>query len=72
MPTEEPSPAPGATHSLSGTLMSVKGTLATVRMANGTLQTYTVTTKTAALLKKRLGKKGIFRVVHGVLDIVPH
>jgi|GEM_PF-6039817 len=52
--------------------MSVKGTIATVKMANGAMQSYTVTAKTAALLKKSLGKKGVFRVVGHVLDIVPH
>lgn len=67
-----PSPEPASGRSLAGTLMSVKGTIATVKLANGTVQTYTVTTKTAALLKKSLGKKGLFRVVGHVLDVVPH
>ncbi|HEY0615686.1 MAG TPA: hypothetical protein VGC96_13625 [Candidatus Elarobacter sp.] len=67
-----PSPAPGSKATLSGTLMSIKGTVATVKMANGAVQTYTVSGKTAALLKKTLGKKFAFRVLHGALDLIPH
>lgn len=67
-----PSPEPASRRSLQGTLMSVKGTIATVKMANGAVQTYTVSTKAAAALKKSLGKKLLFRVVKGALDIVPH
>jgi hypothetical protein len=67
-----PAPQPSTARSLRGTLMSVKGTLATVKMANGTVQTYTVSTKVAAALKKSLGKKLLFRVVHGALDVIPH
>jgi hypothetical protein len=52
--------------------MSIKGTIATVKMANGTVQTYTVSAKAAAALKKSLGKKLLFRVVRGALDVVPH
>jgi hypothetical protein len=67
-----PSPQPSSGQSLRGTLMSIKGTLATVKLANGTLQTYTVTAKAAAVLKKSLGKKLLFKVVHGALDVLPH
>jgi hypothetical protein len=67
-----PAPQPSSGRSLTGTLMSIKGTVATVKMANGAVQTYTVSTKVAAALKKSLGKKLLFRVVKGALDIVPH
>lgn len=70
--TATPAPEPSSKRSLSGTLMSVKGTVATLKMANGTVQTYTVSTKVAAALEKSLGKKLLFRVVKGALDIVPH
>ncbi len=66
-----PAPLP-AGRSLRGTLVSLKGTVATVRAANGTLQSYTVSAKAAALLKKSLGKKLLYRVVRGTLDLVPH
>lgn len=52
--------------------MSIKGTVATMKMANGTVQTYTVSTKLAGVLKKSLGKKLLFRVVKGALNVVPH
>ncbi|MDB5072182.1 MAG: hypothetical protein JWM87_3293 [Candidatus Eremiobacteraeota bacterium] len=73
-PADEASPAtvPGSGRSLKGTLMSIKGTVATVKMANGAVQTYTVSTKVAAALKKSLGKKLLFRVVKGALDVVTH
>lgn len=67
-----PSPQHAASHSLSGTLESIKGTIATVRLADGGLQTYTVSAKAAALLKKSIGKKLAFRVLHGALDVLPH
>ena len=73
-PADEASPAPAASsgRSLQGTLMSIKGTVATMKMANGTVQTYTVSTKVAAALKKSLGKKLLFHVVRGALNVVPH
>jgi hypothetical protein len=73
-PSEDasPTPAPAPAGSLRGTLMSIKGTIATVKMANGAVRTYTVSAKTAALLKKSLGKKFAFRVLHGALDLIPH
>jgi hypothetical protein len=74
MPLDEasPSPPPHPPASLAGTLLSLKGTIATVKMANGSVQAYTVTAKTAALLKKSVGKKVAFRLVHGVLNLLPH
>ncbi len=73
-PSDETSPAPqpSTARSLRGTLMSIKGTIATVKLANGQVQTYTVSAKAAAALKKSLGKKLLFRVAHGALDLIPH
>ena len=72
-PADESSPAPApAPRSLRGTLLSVSGTIAKIRMANGAVQTYTVSAKTAALLKKSIGKKVVFHAVRGVLNLLPH
>jgi hypothetical protein len=71
-PVSSPAPEESPAHSLRGTLMSLKGTIATVKMANGAVQTFTVPGQTAAVLKRSIGKKLLFRVVKGALDIVPH
>lgn len=54
---------------LHGTVTSVTGTTAIVKLANGTSQTYTVSAKTAAKLKLHVGKKIAFRVKNGLLLI---
>jgi hypothetical protein len=70
-PADDASPEPSK-RSLSGTLVSIKGTVATIRLASGALQTYTVPANAAVALKKSLGKKLLFHVVRGALSVVPH
>jgi hypothetical protein len=75
-PSAEPSPAPAhgtslGKRALRGMLKSLKGTKAVLKLADGTMQTFNVTAQTAALLKSHLGKNGVYRVVDGVLTLVP-
>jgi Spy/CpxP family protein refolding chaperone len=79
-PAAEPSAEPSASPShgtslgkraLRGVLKSLKGTKAVLKLADGTMQTFNVTSQTASLLKSHLGKNGVFRVVDGVLTLVP-
>lgn len=70
VPSTLPSTLPVSTRAaLRGTLTSLTGTKAIVKLANGTLQTYTVSTKTAAMLKHRVGKNVAFRVLNGALTL---
>jgi hypothetical protein len=71
-PADDASPEPSSKRSLSGTLVSIKGTVATIRLASGALQTYTVPANAAVALKKSLGKRLLFHVVRGALSVVPH
>ena len=75
-PSPDASPSPAAKTSLSkrvlhGMVKSLKGTKAVLRLADGTMQTYSVSAQTAALLKKQLGKNAVYRVVDGVLTLAP-
>lgn len=70
LPSTVPSTLPVVTRAvLHGTLTSLAGTKAVVKLANGTSQTYTVSAKTAAMLKHRVGKNVAFRVLNGALTL---
>ena len=72
-PDASPSPAkaPLSKRVLHGMVKSLKGTKAVLRLADGTMQTFSVSAQTAALLKKQLGKYAVYRVVDGVLTLAP-
>ena len=75
-PSAEPLSAPAhgtslGKRALRGVLKSLKGTKAVLKLADGTMQTFNITSQTAALLKSHLGKNGVYRVVDGVLTLVP-
>ena len=79
-PSAHPSTSPSAVPSASpsplnakparGTLISVVGTTATIKNANGTSRKVTVSAKTAAVLKHRIGKNIVYRIVNGALVLV--
>src|SRR5947209_1020795 len=79
-PSAHPSTSPSAVPSASpsplnakparGTLISVVGTTATIKTANGTSRKVTVSAKTAAVLKHRIGKNIVYRIVNGALVLV--
>ena len=53
-----------------GTITAINGTSVTVQQSNGTTQTYTVSSQTAAQLASRLNKTIAFRVKNGTLALV--
>ncbi len=55
---------------LHGTITAINGTSVTVKLSDGTTQTYTVSSQTAAQLASRLNKAIAFRVNDGTLALV--
>jgi hypothetical protein len=55
-----------------GTLTAINGDTITVRLSNGSTQTYNVSSQTASQLRAMLGKPVAYRLVNGVFTIAGH